>query len=143
MEYKTFTNRPVPADGSHEFSRDGKRGEIKGKFWATRDGKTGEVSFYAKLPNVLQHFQEDFDVCILVIAWGLWGLAGRERVWFHESNGLSEEESAQAFFKTTEFIGYGIEAWLDEQGKLAFAEGIVDRDGNLREEQRLVKVDDE
>jgi hypothetical protein len=131
MEDKLTTNHDEPSVWSTEFSRDGKNGEIRGRFWATRDGETGELTFYSELPNVIRHFQEDFDVCILVMAWGLWGLAGKLKVWFHEGKGLSENEDFAAFLKTTEFIGYGIEAWLHKQGKLALAEGIVDRDGNL------------
>jgi hypothetical protein len=132
MEDRNNTNRRDARDVSCGTTRDGKRGEIGGRYWSTRDELTGELTFHVELPNVVRHFQEDFDVCILVIAWSLWGLAGKEKVWFRDGFGLSEEEKAAAFWNTTRFIGCGIEAWLSEQGKLAFAEGIVDRDGNFR-----------
>src|SRR5690349_849436 len=101
-------------------TRGGKYGEIRGRFWSTRDAVTGELTFHAELPNVGRHFQEDFDVCILVVAWNLWALAGRENVWRLDDSALSDE--FRAYMKTTEFIGYGIEAWIHKQGKLAFAE---------------------
>jgi hypothetical protein len=143
MDYKFISNQDESSVWSHEFSRDGTHGEIRGRFWATRDRETGELTFYAKLPNVVRDFQEDFDVCILVVAWGLWTLASKLSVFAREDNGLSDEENCLAFLNTTRFIHNGIEAWLAEQGKLARAGGH-DRDENgvLRPAIRR-EVDDE
>jgi hypothetical protein len=137
MEDKNFTNRAARAERDCFVTRGGRFGEIRGRFWSTPDELTGELTFHVELPNVVRHFQEDFDVCILVIAWNLWALAGRKNVWHRNDYGLSDSEKFRAKLKVTEFIGYGIEAWLHQHGKLAFAEGIVDRDGKLCESHRL------
>ena len=143
MEYEFFTNRVETSVWSHEFSRDGTHGEIRGHFWATRDRGTNELTFHAELPNILRDFQEDFDVSILVIAWGLWGLAGKLGVFARKGNGLTEEENCIAYMNTTQFICCGIEAWLREQGKLFRAEGHErDENGVLRPAVRR-KVNDE
>lgn len=137
MEDKKTINSAARADKDCFVTRDGRFGEIRGRFWATRDESTGERTFHVELPNVVRHFQEDFDVCILVVAWNLWALAGREDVRCGAGYSLSEGGTLAAQLSATTFIGYGIEAWIHDQGKLAFAEGIVDRDGKLRESHRL------
>src|SRR5690348_4669767 len=96
MDNKSDSTRRRFSFWEYEFSRDGTHGEVRGQFWATGDLRTGELAFCCKLPNVIRDFQEDFDVCILVVAWGLWGLANQVGIFARDYSGLSDEEDCLA-----------------------------------------------
>ena len=104
------------------FSRFGKHGRIEARFWATRNRETGELSFNFTLPNAVRHFEEDFDTCILVLAWGLWGLSAK--IADHQGTGeLTVEGFCKSRLKRAQFIEEAIEVWLHKAGRLMFAEG--------------------
>lgn len=93
------------------FFRFGKYGKVEVQFKSVQDAN-GKPRFVMELPDPELHLEEDFDVVILVLAWGLWGFAG--------AHGFLERPLAA--ITASQFICRGIEQWLDEHDKLRRAE---------------------